>query len=134
MLTGPLFVVGMLYVSLVIGRRVLMLCRVRTEATPGEKVVIGGAIGLGMLEFVPFALGALGAVEHNVTVRHLAATRSFACSTSGPSSLPPIDGGTGVVGCAGGSGAWLILLALPVFAAFFDACCHRSTPTASATT
>jgi hypothetical protein len=60
LVTAPVFVIVMVYVSVVIGRRVLLLFGARAGAVPSERLVIGGAIGLGLLQFVPFVLGTFG--------------------------------------------------------------------------
>jgi hypothetical protein len=60
LVTAPIFVAAFLYIGLVIGRRLLRLFGPTRGASPAERFVIGGAIGLGLLQFVPFLLGVLG--------------------------------------------------------------------------
>src|SRR3954454_9445236 len=60
LVTAPIYVALTLYISIVIGRRVVLLFGARTEAAPSEKFVLSAAIGLGLTQFVPFLLGAVG--------------------------------------------------------------------------
>ena len=121
LLTAPAFVVGMVYASVVIGRRVLLIFGARHEATPSEKLVIGGAIGLGALQFVPFALGALGVLSTTVLSTTLVVIvliclldlrAIVAAANRWWHRRRPLHAW---------EWAWLVLLAAPVFAAFFDA-------------
>jgi hypothetical protein len=52
--------IGFLWLSLALGRRLLILLGARSAAFPYEQGVIAAAVGAGVLQFVPLALGALG--------------------------------------------------------------------------
>lgn len=52
--------IGFLWLSLALGRRLLILLGARSAASPYEQGVIAAAVGAGVLQFVPLVLGALG--------------------------------------------------------------------------
>ncbi len=64
------FSVGFLYVSLMLGRRLMQWCGAHT-GTCTERGVIAVCLGAGVLQFVPFALGVAGLL--NVTALRVAA-------------------------------------------------------------
>jgi hypothetical protein len=55
-----LFAGAFLWVSLAIGRRLLLVLRASGEGTQAERGVIAAGLGAGALQFVPFTLGAMG--------------------------------------------------------------------------
>lgn len=58
-LLAPLFVAMLLVLATLIGRRIVRRLATTTNATRAELLVISVAIGLGILQFVPFLLGAV---------------------------------------------------------------------------
>jgi hypothetical protein len=55
-----IFALGFLWLSLALGRRLLILLGAYRGACPNERGVIAAALGAGVLQFVPFSLGAVG--------------------------------------------------------------------------
>jgi hypothetical protein len=58
-----LFALGFLWLSVAIGRRLLLLLGASREGTQWERGVVGAALGAAVLEYLPFALGALGVLS-----------------------------------------------------------------------
>jgi hypothetical protein len=58
----PLFTLFVVTLGAAIGRRVLVLANAPREGMPLETAVLATALGLGLLQYVPFALGAFGAL------------------------------------------------------------------------
>jgi len=55
-----IFALGFVWLSLALGRRLLILLGAYRGACPTERGVIAAALGAGLLQFVPFSLGAVG--------------------------------------------------------------------------
>jgi hypothetical protein len=58
----PIFALAFLWLALALGRRLLLWLRASRDGSPGERGVVAAALGMGVLQFVPFALGAAGAL------------------------------------------------------------------------
>lgn len=63
LVTVPLLIGLLLFVSVVVGHRVVRALRVGPASTAGERLVIYAATGIGLLQFVPFALGVCGVLS-----------------------------------------------------------------------
>lgn len=57
---AAVFAAAFLWLSLAVGRRVLILLGAHGAVSPIERGVIAAGLGAGVLQFVPFALGAVG--------------------------------------------------------------------------
>jgi hypothetical protein len=57
-----LFTLAFLWLSAAMGRRLMRLLGVPADDALAERAVVGTALGVGLLQFVPFALGAVGAL------------------------------------------------------------------------
>jgi hypothetical protein len=128
LLTAPVFVVLAIYVSVVIGRRALLLFGARAAAMPSERLVVGAAIGLGLLQFVPFVLGVLGVLS-TLSVRVVLAVITVVALFD----LPKIVGAARRWWArrrplAGWEWAWLVLVAVPLVYQFFQALAPSSDP------
>ena len=121
LVTAPLFVVVALFVSVVVGRRVLHLLGARNEASAGERFVIAGAVGLGLLQFVPFVLGVLGILSP-LSLRLCLAAITLVTLID----LPPMIAAARRAwarrrGLAAWEWFWLALLAAPLVIGFLSA-------------
>jgi hypothetical protein len=58
--SASIFVVGFLYLSAAVGRRLMIWLRASDENHAGERTIVSIALGLGVLELVPMAFGAIG--------------------------------------------------------------------------
>ncbi len=56
----PLFAAGFVWLSLAIGRRLLIWLGARRDGSPSERGVVAVALGIGVLQLVPLSLGAAG--------------------------------------------------------------------------
>ena len=54
------FATAFVWLSVALGRRILILLGAQGSVSPSERGVIAAGLGAGVLQFVPFALGALG--------------------------------------------------------------------------
>jgi hypothetical protein len=119
LLTAPVFVVAVLYVSVVIGRRVLQVLRVGRAGTHGERFVIAGALGLGLLQFVPFVLGTIGILSET-SVRIVLAAIAIASLWDLRSIIAELrDGWSKRSPVPAWEWVWFALLAAPLVISFF---------------
>jgi hypothetical protein len=58
----PVFVLGFVWLSLAIGRRALVVLGAQRQGGLAERALLAAALGSGALQFVPFFLGAVGAL------------------------------------------------------------------------
>ena len=121
LLTAPLFVGLLLFVSVVIGRRVLHLFGAVRSASPGERLVVAVAIGLGALQFGPFVLGLFGLLSPTSVRIMLAVLGVIALVDLLPLVATARCWWSGRRRLAAWEWVWLALLAAPLVFSFFVA-------------
>jgi hypothetical protein len=121
LLSGPVFVGLLLFVSIVVGRRVLLALGAMTSATTGERLVAGASIGLGVLQFVPYLLGVFGVLgPTSVTIVFVALV--LVSLIDAPAIIVVARGWWSTRRkLAGWEWAWLTLLAAPLLFSIFVA-------------
>ena len=72
LVAAPVFAALILVIAAIVGRRILALVGVGTDATTGERAVISLTLGLAALQVIPFALGAVGALSEQTLCVSLA--------------------------------------------------------------
>lgn len=121
LVTAPLFVCLFLFASVVVGRRVLHLLGATRWATPGERVVAAAAIGLGVLQFVPFLLGAFRILSATSVRIAFALIGVLALLDLPPAIAATRRWSAGRRRLGAWEWAWLVLLVAPLIFSFFIA-------------
>jgi len=121
LVTAPLFVAAMLFMSVVVGRRLLNVFGPAPVATPAEHVVVSVALGFGLLQFLPFVLGTLGILGPNAVRITFAVLGAVALLDAPTVVRAALRWWSGRRRLGIWERVWVLLVALPLLFEFFRA-------------
>lgn len=112
-----LFAIAFLWLSLALGRRILIILGANAEISPIERGMIATGLGAGLLQFVPFALGTVGLLSTTALTIAIGAIFLAAAADLRAVGLAAINFIRGFTRPSGWTIAWLVALTPALLAA-----------------